>query len=493
MISKWVRLAWFGALREARRQSWLVLLTGLTVFFCAATAYFLIWPAYRNPIARMYTSKLGYSTVLRKTGKPFPVTTAIAAPRELEVRLLGEGLVQSEPVQVPMIGMARIERVFFEEGDRVKAGDVVVQLNDSRIRNKISAAKAALETANAELRRVAIGTVNVLEKERPDRERIRLKAMERESIILNQLLEMYKELSEKNHIAEQQVLEKELEAIRATASFQELQLNTNVAEEGLKESIRMAESSIREAALQVEHRELELLDYQSIAPADGIVERVLVHEGEYNQDPGRPAMLLASGLWFELYLDQTAIGQVEPGAKVEIRLAAFQNQLFQATVTKVRPMVNFSLGGPETNRPIRPLGTGSPEWPATFAVRANFDNPNPAIVPGLTGFGRVRMIRKSICVPQGTVTAISANRGIVFVVDESGSGFEPRNVTTAASDDAWVEITEGLAEGEQVIVDGYQVLQPGDRIACEPHALESQNTSPSEPIDTAIGMRGVSR
>lgn len=494
MILRTVRVIVQWAIAEIRRQPWIAFFTVLTALLCALTAYFLIWPAYRNPIARMYTSKLGYSTVLRKTGQGFPVTVAAAAPRDLEVRFLGEGLVQSEPVQVPMIGMARIEKVYFEEGDRVKAGDVVVKLDDSRIRNKIAAAKAALETAQAELRRVAIGTVNVLEKERPDRERIRLKAMERESKILNQLLDMYKELSEKNHIAEQSVLEKELEAVRATAAFQELQLNTNIAEEGLKESMRMAESAIREAALQVEHRELELLDYQSLAPVDGIVERVLVHEGEYNQDPGRPALLLASGLWFELYLDQTAVGQVSPGAKVEIRLAAFQNEVFPATVTKVRPMVNFSLGGPETNRPIRPLGTGSPEWPATFAVRAVFDEPTKAIVPGLTGFGRVVLNRKSICVPQGSVTAISANRGIVFVVDESGTGFSPRNVTTAASDDAWIEITQGLEVGERVIVDGYQVLEPGDRIVCQPfeprEPTRSQPAADSKRNASALGMSG---
>jgi HlyD family secretion protein len=492
VISNFIQTVLSWIYSEIRRQPWMAFFTGLTLLLCAFTGYFLIWPAYRNPIARMYTSKLGYSTILRKTGKGFPVKTALAGPREIEVRFLGEGLVQCEPVQVPMIGMARIEKVMFEEGDRVKAGDVVIKLDDSRIRNKISAAKAALETAQSELRRVAIGTVNVLEKERPDRERIRLKAMERESKILNQLLDMYKELSERNHIAEQSVLEKELEAVRATAAFQELQLNTNIAEEGLKESMLMAESSIREATLQVEHRELELLDYQSLAPVDGIVERVLVHEGEYNQDPGRPAMLLAAGLWFELYLDQTAVGQVEPGAKVEVRLAAFQNEVFPATVTKVRPMVNFSLGGPETNRPIRPLGTGSPEWPATFAVRAVFDTPNKSIVPGLTGFGRVLLTRKSICVPQGAVTAISANRGIVFVVDETGMGFSPRNVTTAASDDRWIEITEGIVPGEQVIVDGYQVLEPGDRIVCEPYGDETESLD-SKPIQNAFGMRGGSR
>ena len=42
-------------------------------------------------------------------------------------------------------------------------------------------------------------------------------------------------------------------------------------------------------------------------------------------------------------------------------------------------------------------------------------------------------------------------------------------------DRGWVEVRSGLAEGEKVIVDGYQVLEPGDQIACE--AVEQPNES----------------
>jgi multidrug efflux pump subunit AcrA (membrane-fusion protein) len=198
-------------------------------------------------------------------------------------------------------------------------------------------------------------------------------------------------------------------------------------------------------------------------------------------------------LWFELYLDQTAIGQVQPGAKVEVRLAAFSNESLSATVSKVRPLVNFSLGGPETNRPIRPLGTGSPEWPATFSVRATFDHEDKRVVPGLTGFGRVVMTRQSICVPLGTVTAVSTNRGIVFVVDESGTRFEPRNVSTGANDDQWTEITEGLSIGDRVIIDGYQVLEPGDSIDSSELDFESDSKTRTMNSDSSLSMSGDHR
>jgi HlyD family secretion protein len=453
--------------REFRRQLWTIILACVTITLCAGTCYLIVWPAYKNPIARMYTSRLGYAAVLRKSGQPFPVKTAAALRRDVEVRFIGEGLVQSEPVQVPMIAMARILKVNAEEGDRVRAGDVLVELDETRIKIKIAAANAELETAKAEYERVRIGSVNVLEKERPDRDRIRLKAVERETQILNRLTNIYDKLGKENAVSMEKVLEQELEAVRSYAAYQELKLGIDVAEEGLENSLEIAEISIREAALQVEHRESELDDYKSLAPADGVVERVLVHAGEYNQDPGRPAILLAVGRWFELYLDQTALGQVDVGAKVEVRLAAFQDRVFQGTISKVRPLVNFSLGGPETNRPIRPLGTGAPEWPATFAVRVTFDEPSELIVPGLTGFGRVVMRRTNLCVPRGAVTGVSGNRGILFVVTDDGTSCSPRNVTFGTTDEDWTEILDGIAEGEIVVVDGYQVLEPGDAISSE--------------------------
>ena len=53
----------------------------------------------------------------------------------------------------------------------------------------------------------------------------------------------------------------------------------------------------------------------------------------------------------------------------------------------------------------------------------------------------------------------------MFVVGDDGESFEPRSVVTGITDHEFVEIREGLIEDETVIFDGYQVLEPGDRIA----------------------------
>jgi HlyD family secretion protein len=479
-VQKRLFSAWIAALQFLRPLYWSIGLCFVTGTLCLAFAYLIIWPAYKNPIARMYTSKLGYSTVIRKTHGAFPVEAATVTRREIVGKFIGEGLTQSEPIQVPMIAMAPIKNVNAIEGQRVKKGDVIVELDRSKIELKILSARTALATAQSELERVKLGTVNVLQHERPDMQLLLANSAAEKTKIAQQLLEMHEKLRKSNIITEQDLALKRLEAINAEFAEKESKLAAEMAKNGRESSIRIAESAIQEAELVVQHRLNELDDYTSRSPADGIVERVLVHTGEYNQDPGRPAVLIAAGLWFECYLDQTALGRVHVGDEVEVRLAAYQDHLFQGSITHIRPLVNFALGGPETNRPIRPLGTGSPEWPSTFSVRIEVDPSDHLIVPGLTGYATVLQRRTVLTVPQGTVSAISGNRGIVYVVGSDNQSFEPRSVVTGIKDGRWIEVREGLKDGDVVISDGYQVLQPGDRIAVRHQESSDASTAKND-------------
>ncbi|QEG23028.1 efflux RND transporter periplasmic adaptor subunit [Mariniblastus fucicola] len=464
-----------------RAQWWALTLCIVTAAVCLLVVYKLVWPAYQNPIARMYTSKLGYSSVLRKTGGAFPVSSAEVLPREIIGKFIGEGLMQSEPVQVPMVAMANIVKVHVVEGQRVKRGDLIIELDSSRLQMKIESARAAIRTAKAELERVRVGTVNVLQEERPDILAVRIDIVKAKLKLARETLAMNRRLSKKGSVRPTLVSENKLAVTQAELELQELQLAFKTANEGRVNSVEIGESAIAEAELTLAYRLKQLEDYKSYASADGIVERVLVHDREYNQDPGRPGVLLASGLWFECYLDQTALGRIQKGDRVEIRLSAYQDRIFSGKIELVRPLVNFALGGPETNRPIRPLGTGAPEWPATFSVRVKLDPTDDLVVPGLTGYATVLQQRNVLTVPRGCVNAVSGNRGIAFVIGDDGESFEPRNVVTGIRDDLYVEIVEGLNENEFVITDGHQVLEPNDRInIVDGPAPESAREPPSE-------------
>jgi membrane fusion protein (multidrug efflux system) len=97
----------------------------------------------------------------------------------------------------------------------------------------------------------------------------------------------------------------------------------------------------------------------------------------------------------------------------------------------------------------------------TLAVRAQVPNPEGLLVPG----GVVGVItergapRPALVVPQSAVQLDQAGR-YVLVVDEAKK-VELRRVTTGVEQGRDVVVTDGLKEGELVIVQGIQKVRPG--------------------------------
>lgn len=446
----------------ARENAWLGLIVAVSAAMAAAMLVTIILPGYASPMSRISTSKFGYPALYRRLRKPFPVEVARLTRRTLSHTALGEGLIRTEPVVVPIVPMGKIAKVLVTEGDLVRKGQLIAEVDSTKARIKADAAKAALETARAELQRVQIGSAYVLEKERPERDRIRLEAAEQESALRREMIEIDMTLARQGWVSKINLLTQKIALVQLEATIREARFNLGMSTQGVSQSTVIAEAAVREAELALEHRMVELADYKVYAVADGRVERCLVREGEYNQDPGKPGFLVASDSWFEANFDQGLHGRVHEREPATVRLEAFPERFFVGLVEKVNPFVSYDLGGPESTRPIRPMGTGAPEWPATFAARVRLGPDAVEAVPGMTGFCVIRSEAEVPCLPREAVSAVTSGKGIVEVV--RGDGFEPREVTLGLIDGDWIQIRDGLADGETVIRDGYQVLEPNDRI-----------------------------
>jgi membrane fusion protein (multidrug efflux system) len=97
----------------------------------------------------------------------------------------------------------------------------------------------------------------------------------------------------------------------------------------------------------------------------------------------------------------------------------------------------------------------------TIAVRAKVPNPDGVLIPG--GVVRVTLERgaprSALTIPQSAVLLDQAGR-YVLVVD-AAKKVEQRRVTTGVEQGRNVVVTNGLKEGELVIVEGIQKVRPG--------------------------------
>jgi multidrug efflux pump subunit AcrA (membrane-fusion protein) len=237
-----------------------------------------------------------------------------------------------------------------------------------------------------------------------------------------------------------------------------------MSNQGFPQSKEIAQNAINDAQNLVSQREEELKYYQVVAPADGVIDRVLVRDGEFNQNTGNTGFIVASGIWFEAEMDQRAVAIVQEGMEATVNLESYAGRTLNATVERVIPIVTFSAGGPETKTPVRPLGTGTPEWPATFKVRLRLDDSEVKIAPGMTGFARVMAHRRQVlAVPREAVSSLSAGKGVVRLVDDSG-----RPVSTPVSlgevDDHFVEITSGISPSDWVLINNSRYFRDNDKV-----------------------------
>lgn len=109
-----------------------------------------------------------------------------------------------------------------------------------------------------------------------------------------------------------------------------------------------------------------------------------------------------------------------------------------------------------------------------ITLRAEFPNTDGFLLPGMY----VRILiqqgvqHDAITVPQQAVQVDSTGKKTVFVVGDK-SVAEARKVETGrVVDDRWV-IADGLKAGEKVVVEGFQKLQPGAKVAAEAWKAQS--------------------
>jgi len=113
-----------------------------------------------------------------------------------------------------------------------------------------------------------------------------------------------------------------------------------------------------------------------------------------------------------------------------------------------------------------------------ITLRSEFPNPDLDLLPG--SYVRVRLEQavqpKGLSVPQRAILRDSAGVPKVLVVDPQARVSDRQVVLGSAQGDRWV-VSEGLAPGEQVVIEGLQHVKAGDQVQVE----ASQDTAPGAP------------
>ncbi len=291
-----------------------------------------LWPALVVGLLVL----LGGAGVAWRLAQPPAVLTEVRAFGSIDVR-------QS---QLAFNASDRISRILVQEGDRVRKGQLLAELDPTRL--QASADKAAADVAAA--RNTLARLHNGSRPEEIAQARAALDAAQATEANARVTYDRFTRLATANA---ESLLNRDnaAQALKvATANRESAAQALALAVEGPRwEDVKVAEAQLQaaEAALVLARR--YLADTQLHAPADGVIEDRILEPGDM-ASPDRPVLTLdlTDPVYARAYLPERLLGQVHPGMKAFIESDAFPGERFPAWVGFIATTAEFTPKTVET-------------------------------------------------------------------------------------------------------------------------------------------------
>jgi HlyD family secretion protein len=384
------------------------------------------------------------ATVANKKNKAVEVRLEQVAKRDLVAAVTASGKVQADKqVDVTADITGRIQRIAVKEGDMVKRGQFLIQIDPVQFEGAVSRGQAVLAASDAALLQA-----------RTNRDQTKRQ--------LDRALEIKRTAAE---LIAPEAVEQTQQAYDVAVSVYQ----SNLAQ------VEQARASLKEARDNLSRTKL-------YAPISGRVVRLPVHEGEVAV-PGtfskETALLMTiadlSVVLAKVKVDETDVVRLHLRDSVDVTIDAYPDTTFLGRVTKISHSATLSQTAAGAQ-------TGANDRAVDFDVEVRLDNPPPDIRPDLSCTARmVTDTRKSsLSVPIIALTVRDHERVPnesgpngpdtmrtkklrkketegVFVVRDGVATFRPVKVGIAG--DEYFEVRDGVREGETIVAGTYQAIR----------------------------------
>ena len=347
------------------------------------------------------------------------VTTAVAANQEVSTTLDISGIlvpVQRADISSQIAG--KVTSLGFQDGDAVKAGDVLMQLDTQTLNAQLAQAEAGLQSAEA-----AAGTA----ANQASVAKISLDAAQRN-------YDQTKTLFDAGADSQSQLDD-------ATDALNTAQEQYDSA---TGPAIDQAAAAVSTARANIATLNVQLNEATIKSPLDGVLTSQNVDVGEVVA-PGVAVMSVVdvSSLKLSSTVTQDVLPLLALGQNMDVTADSFPGLDYKGSVTLLGPIA---------------ASTGE-----VFPVEVTIKN-DGHLVPGLTAHASATVKASGIVVPSSAVVQTSG-ASYVFVIKDGVAS--KRLVSTGLSSDGMTLIPEGLTAGEQVAVTNAAALADNMPVVAE--------------------------
>jgi HlyD family secretion protein len=346
------------------------------------------------------------------------------APRSIQSSVLASGkLVHEEEVKLTTEEIGRVTAIHVEEGAKVTAGQLVLQIDDQRLRAAVDQNEASVRMQEIAIQRRQLEVENL----RTQWERMR-------------------GLNERKLIDED--------------SFVTATNNLEISEVDLQSS----RESLQQARAQLDQAQDRLSKTRVYSPIDGTVTTLDIKVGETaisssTNIPGSSLMTIANpaSIHTEVNVDEADIANVTIGQMARVFAIAYPDQPVDGVVDSIAVSAKVAEG----------------QQGQSFAIKIRLLDPEKITLrPGMTCRAEIFTATKddAVAVPiqailvEEDLTANETSRD-VFVV--RGGRVSKIAVEVGLSDDTYQQIVSGLSVGDEVVTGPDRVLralEDGDRV-----------------------------
>jgi len=441
-------------------------------------------------------------TVRQSSKNVATVQTGKVTRQDLATIISGSGEIKPKTyVNVGANAFGKITHLYVKEGDRVKKGQLLAQIENVQPEADVNANRASLEAAQTDALAADAGLKTSqadMLRAQADYDRNKLDWERAQSLYKDGLISKSDFDSRKN--------------AWATADAGLTQAQARVAQgKAQKDS---AERHISQAKATLVHYSDLLQKTTYPAPFNGVVTNLPVREGEtvvigIQNAQGSTLMTIAdmSVITAEVKVDETDIVNVKLGQTADITIDAIPKKIFHGTVSEIGNNAIVRSSGVSTSQQ-----TTASEEAKDFKVVVTLTDPPEDLRPGLSTTAKITTAKRTNVIsvpiqsltlrskdqidaqsnPPGSVHAAApavkevASKSKkeddvqgVFVIRNKKAVFVP--ITTGITGTTDIEVVDGVKEGDEVITGSYKVLRtlkPGSSVKID-------NTAPKKEEETS--------
>lgn len=419
----------------------------------------------------------------RQTGKV--VTAEAVQARDLTAIVSASGKIEAKrTVNISADNMGRVTELAVEEGQRVRKGQFLLQIDPQLLSSAVQQGQAGLQAAQSQLEQQRVSITSAREN----------LSLARANLTREQ--ELWKQ-----QLTTRQALDQAENAVKVREA--ELQQR--------EQDVKTQEQRIRQERASLAQAQFNLSRVRIQSPIDGIVTRRNIEEGETvvigtMNNPGTVLLTIAdmSVVDAEVEVDETDVPSVQIGQKATITVDALPGRELTGTVTEIgNSPIQSSTGA---------AAAGAGQSATNFLVKVTLDNAIEELRPGFTCTAQVTTATrsKSIAVPiqalavrdvvydqAGAIVRQAREAGKakattptapadlpegqtrretegVFVIENGRAVFTP--VKTGIAGDRYFEVLDGLTVGARVVTGPFNSvrdLQDGDEVRVDEPAKKA--------------------